>query len=441
MRHRQMRALAARRSILSLGIAMLVAMLVASSAFGADPRTKRVSVKTGGGQVTAGSFDAVVSADGRFVAFHSSAPGLVPGDTNTVQDVFVHDRRKKRTRRVSVKSNGAQADGSSGGPALSASGRFIAFGSRATNLVKGDDNAVDDVFVHDRKTKKTRRVSVRSNGVEGNDDSSHPSISANGRYVAFQSKASNLVRNDDNGVDDVFVHDRRTGKTKRVSVRSNGVEGDDRSLQSAVSPDGRYVAFASRAENLVGKDDNGRSDVFVHDRKMKKTQRVSVKNGGGQAEGGSFNPSISPKGRYVAFTSGAANIVGNDDNESEDVFLRDRKARKTKRVSVRTDGGEGDGSSFEPAVSADGRFVFFATDATDLVNNDHNDSTDILRRDRKKKKTKRISVRNRGGESQDHSEDPRVTPDGRWVVFESSAKLVGADTNDEWDIYIRGPLR
>src|SRR5207245_298074 len=207
-----------------------------------------------------------LSADGRFVAFTSVATNLVAGDANGVSDVFVHDRQAGTTERVSVDSAGSEGNGASTGVALSADGRFVAFTSVATNLVAGDTNGAADVFVHDRQTGTTERGSVDSAGSEGNGASTGVALSADGRFVAFTSAATNLVAGDTNGVTDVFVHDRQTGTTERVSVDSAGIEGNGASAGVALSADGRFVAFTSVATNLVAGDTNGAADVFVHDR-------------------------------------------------------------------------------------------------------------------------------------------------------------------------------
>jgi len=224
---------------------------------------QRVSVASGGTQGNGDSGCPSISADGRYVAFQSYASNLVPGDTNEVGDVFVHDRLTGQTTRVSVASDGTEGNDYSRRPSISADGRYVAFASLASNLVPGDTNGTWDVFVHDRLTGQTTRVSVASGGAQGNSGSWCPSISADGRYVAFQSYASNLVPGDTNGVLDVFVHDRLTGQTTRVSVASDGTQGDSYSFGSSISADGRYVAFSSLASNLVPGDTNDKPDIFV----------------------------------------------------------------------------------------------------------------------------------------------------------------------------------
>ena len=366
--------------VLGCAIGCGAVLAAASPALAANTKTKWISVRSNGAEANDGSFMSSTSANGRLVAFDSDASNLVGGDANDARDVFVRDLRAGKIRRVSVRSNGAEGNAASRDPSISASGRFVAFRSAASNLVGGDANGATDVFVHDRKTKRTRRVSVRANGAEGNAESVIPSISGNGRFVAFHSSASNLVDGDTNGARDVFVHDRRTGKTRRVSVRSNGTEGNDDSRGPSISADGRFVAFHSAASNLIGGDANGVSDVFVRNRRTGKTRRVSVHSNGTEGDGGSFEPAISADGRLVAFDSTASNLIGGDANGARDIFVHNRRAGKTRRVSVRSNGAEADSGSFAASISADGRFIAFGSFASNLVGGDANGSDDVFRR-------------------------------------------------------------
>ncbi len=226
------------------------------------------------------------------------------------------------TERVSVSSAEAEGNYRSNWSSVSADGRYVAFSSLADNLVAGDTNGVVDVFVRDRVTGITDRVSVSGAGEQGNDWSNWPSISADGRYVAFMSTANNLVAGDTNGSWDVFVRDRVSGETERVNVSSAGAEANGPSGYSVISADGRYVAFMSDATNLVPGDTNGRADVFVRDRMAGETQRVSVSSAGVEADGRSDENSISADGRYVAFGSRASNLVPGDTNGTRDIFVR-----------------------------------------------------------------------------------------------------------------------
>ncbi|MEA3402517.1 MAG: FlgD immunoglobulin-like domain containing protein [Armatimonadota bacterium] len=286
--------------------------------------TERVSVANDGSQGSNYSALPSISADGRYVAFEALASNLVPGDTNNYRDVFVHDRHTGQTTRVSVASDGWQANHRACCPSISADGRYVAFEALSSNLVPGDTNGWWDVFVHDQQTGQTTRVSVASDGIQADGLSFAPSISADGRYVAFYSDAVNLVPVDTNGWWDVFVHDQQTGQTTRVSVASDGTQGNDRSRGPSISADGRYVAFNSYASNLVPGDTNGQRDIFVHDPQTGQTTRVSVASDRTQANGGSYRPSISADGHYLAFESWASNLVPADTNRTGDVFVHDR---------------------------------------------------------------------------------------------------------------------
>jgi Tol biopolymer transport system component len=235
-------------------------------------------------QGNAESTNSSISADGRLVAFDSAASNLVPGDTNGRPDAFVHDRATGTTSCVSVDSDRVPRGGA--GPSISADGRFVAFWSFSPDLVHGDRNGTFDVFVHDRATGVTSLVSVDSSGVQGNGSSGGASISVDGRFVAFSSRASNLVLEDTNGWQDVFVHDRASGTVTRVSVGSAGMEGDHESHSPSISADGGFVAFESAASDLVSGDSNRTEDAFVHDRALVRVERVVPANG--SEAGGEF---------------------------------------------------------------------------------------------------------------------------------------------------------
>lgn len=341
-------------------------------------QTERVSVATNGTQSNEDVMWPAISGDGRYVTFHSRASNLVSGDSNDWYDAFVHDRQTGETRRVSVSSNGAQADKGSGNTSISTDGRYVSFSSIATNLVGGDTNETMDIFVHDLSTNKTSLVSKASNGALGNGPSNMTAISATGRYVAFASFASNLVGGDTNGFYDVFVHDRQTGTTTRVSVASDGTQGNEISYEPSISGDGRYVSFWSEASNLVAGDTNGVMDIFVHDRQTSLTRRVSVASDGSQANGTSENHSLSGDGRYIVFDSEADNLVSNDSNGYQDVFIHDLHTGKTRLVSVNAGRIQGELASLSPTISADGSQVIFSSSSTNLVSEDTNGQFDVF---------------------------------------------------------------
>lgn len=270
---------------------------------------------------------------------------------NFAFDTFLRDRLTGVTTRVSVSSAGSEGDGNSGG-SISADGRFIAITSDSTNLVPNDTNGGYDVFVHDRLTGVTDRISLSSTGEQGNDWSYNGHLSADGRFVAFESRATNLVPGDTNGWADVFVHDRSTGATTRVSVSSLGEQGEWLSEAAAISDDGRFVAWHSLSSHFVAGDTNNTFDVFVHDLSTGITERVSVSSTGEQGNG--FFPSVSGDGRFVAFSALAGNLVAGDTNGTVDVFVRDRATGTTQRASVSTAGAQAD-EAMRPTLNLSGR--------------------------------------------------------------------------------------
>ncbi len=424
-----------------IATSLLACLVVAAPTLAADPRTRRVSVSSTEGQAGSDSYDPSVSADGRYVTFESFASDLVANDTNGALDVFVRDRQTGITKRVSVSSAGSEANSYSRDPSISADGRYVAFESGANNLVANDTNGKTDIFVRDHLTGLTKRVSVSSGEGQANSHSFQPSISADGRHVAFMSKARDLVANDTNGALDVFVRDRREGSTRRVSISSGEGQADSGSSYPSISADGRYVAFESTASDLVANDTNGALDVFVRDRREGTTRRMSISSGEGQADSGSSYPSISADGRYVAFQSSASDLIADDTNGSYDVFVRDRQQGETRRVSISSAGIEGDRSSFVPSISADGRYVAFHSAARTLVANDTNGKADVFVRDRQQGVTRRVSLTSSGSQADERSWLPSISADGRYVAFESDASnLVANDTNGRFDVFVRGPL-
>jgi Tol biopolymer transport system component len=407
--------------------------------------TERVSLSATGTQANGGSFAPAISADGRFVAFESAASNLVAGDTNRQLDVFVRDRVTGTIERVSMSSAGVQADGASGEEAISPDGRFVTFVSGASNLVAGDTNGLDDVFVRDRATGVTERVSVSSTERQANDSSfcSFGSvISADGRFVAFNSSASNLVAGDTNRRWDIFVRDRKMGTTQRVSVSSAGKQANYDSFGGTISADGRSIAFDSQASNLVAGDTNGHFDIFVRNRTTGRTRRVSVSSTGIQGNGRSREPAISADGRLVVFTSFASNLVPDDKNGKTDVFVRNRATHRTRRVSLSSGGAEANGPSNDAAISADGSLVAFRAHASNLVARDTNRRWDIFVHERATGRTRRVSVSLAGAQANGRSRWPAISADGRVVAFVSYASnLVPDDTNNQPDAFVRARSR
>jgi Tol biopolymer transport system component len=415
----------------------IAAVVLCAASAAAAQVTERVSVATGGAQVHGRSLSPAISADGRTIAFVSEADDLVPGDTNGSRDVFVRDRIAGTTERVSVASGGAQAGGDSDSPALSADGRYVAFRSFASDLVAGDMNGCADVFVHDRVAGTTVRVSVDSSGLETNGASDLPSLSGDGQWIAFSSSANNLVPGDTNARKDVFVHDMLSGSTARVSVSTSGAQGNSGSDEAVLSADGRCVSFDSDASNLVPGDTNAVEDVFVRDFVAGTTELVSVSTGGIQGNAPTGQSSLSADGRFVSFYSIADNLVPGDTNATGDVFVHDRLTGTTERVSVDGSGAQADHGSISGWISGDGRCVAFVSYATNLAPGDTNSVPDIYLRDRALGTTERVSVSTGGAQADLSSTSDMLSADGRWVAFGSDATtLVAGDTNAVEDVFV-----
>ena len=419
---------------------VLAALSASSVAFAQT--TTRVSVTTGGAQANSDSAWPAITPSGRFVAFASFATNLVTGDTNGWTDVFVRDLQGPSTEIVSISSSGGTGDFNSEFPSISADGRYIAFESWASNLEPGDSNASDDIYVRDRLAGTTERISVSSLGAEGNWNSRHPSISGDGRYVVFGSIASNLVPGDNNAREDVFLHDRLAGTTVRLSTDAGGTEGNDNSFVPSISTDGRFVTFQSYASNLVPGDTNGHSDIFVRDLVSGTIELVSPGAGATQGNGDSEVPAISADGRFVVFQSLATNLVPGDTNGVRDIFVRDRLNGTTERASVSSGGVQANGVSSDPyeytAISGDGRFVAFPSLATNLVAGDTNGQEDVFVHDRLTGATERASASTAGAQSNGTSTAVALSGDGRYTLFHSGAtNLVAGDTNAVYDVFLR----
>ena len=394
--------------------------------------TRMVSVSPSNAPGNWESRSAVVSADGSTVAFRSKATNLVAGDTNGGEygdDIFVRNRTTGTTRRASVSSSGQQANYYSYLPSISANGEVVAFTSEASNLVSGDTNRAADVFVHSFVTGRTTRVSVGAGGRQaaGWSESSPLAISADGRYVAFWSDAPNLVSGDTNGHSDVFVRDRSTGVTTRVSVGPGGTAGNSDSTSAAMAANGKAVAFESTASNLVANDTNAARDVFLRDLANHVTRRMSVGPGGQQTAAGSYSydAAVSRDGMRVSFASTAANLVANDTNGETDVFVRDRATATTRLVSSDATGAPGGGTN--PVLSPDGRYVLFSSPRGVVVRDLGAGSTTL------------ITVGWDGQPDNASEEDPGgISTGGRVVVFSSNAtNLVKNDTYREQEVFLR----
>lgn len=376
----------------------------------------------------------VMSADGRFVVFSSHSSTLVPGDTNGRRDVFLRDRLTGKTERVDLGPGGTEANYGGEWPTISADGRYVAFFSAATNLVPFSGPVYYGVFVRDRQAGTLRRLGVDASGTPPNNSTVRPTISANGRYVAFYSLASNFLPGAAApNVYQLYVQDLQTGATQHVDAGMSGEPAGSEANTVSLSADGRYVAFSSHAPNLVPNDTNGMTDVFVRDRVLWTLERVSVSSDQQQGDSHSGVPAISADGRYVAFSSSATNLAPGGHWPHSGAFVRDLQLGTTKRLSVYQPGVQDPGTVSRPSISADGRYVAFGyypggEDATWYV----------VRRDRVLGSTAWVSLDSAGSVANDQSSVISMTPDGRFVAFTSVAtNLVAGDDAWSWDLFVR----
>jgi Tol biopolymer transport system component len=482
-----------RRFVTAVAVAATVTgagvSLVPAGAYDRPGFFTRVSVTSSGGQ---GSFSGLqigdcvvvrdtnpcvgsISANGRYVVFSSAADNLVPDDRNHAPDVFLHDRQTGKTELVDVALTGgtpiavgkptSPRSAGSFQPSVSADGRYVAYASNSPAIVTGDTNVDFDIFVRDRKTGTTERITNGLNGLQPLGDSTAPVISADGRYVAYDSDAPNLVPGDTNLVSDVFEYDRVSKHTVRVSVGLQGAQADDSSEEPSINADGRYVVFTSRATNLVTGDANSTTDVFVHDLKTGRVEAASVRSGEKAPPNDfRFTPSqssahaISADGRYVIFYSENGSFVPHDSDTSGsvyDAFVHDRKTGRTERVSVASSGAElnvgGKPVTYSEAIyaamSPDGRYVAFYQEQAPFPLADPNEYAVV--HDRVTGSTETISYI-----GQSSATPPPCTTDGqgasagdphmsfsnggRYFAFSScSGSIVKGDTNDEWDVFVR----
>ena len=378
-----------------------------------------------------------LSADGRFVAFDSGAENLVPGDTNGVRDVFVRDRQTGTTEIVSVSSAGVHGNANSRDPSISGDGRFVVFESWSYNLVANDTNNRKDIFLHDRLTGTTVRLNVSATGAEADRDSWQAVIATTGDFIAFESRATNLVTGDTNDKNDIYVVERLTGAIERVSISVGGPEANADCKQPAISAGGLYIAFETFASSLIPGDTNKKRDIIVRDRILGHLVRVSVDSAGGQSNQNSAEAALSFGGRFIAFESRASNLVLGDTNGKADVFVHDLILGTTERVSVDSTAGQGNGTSSECWISGSGQYVVFESRADNLVLSDNNDVDDIFLHNRQNGETRRISINATGVEGNDHSRNPVISINGLIIGFvSSSTNLVLSDTNIKDDIFI-----
>lgn len=403
-------------------------------------KIERVNVNSENAEANAESGKLYISGDGSVVTFESSATNLVPNDNAGERDMFLRDRRSGRTIRISNGINGSEADGDSFGSKMNWDGSEVVFESNAANLVPNDRNGSLDLFRYRRSTGGVERVSVDPAGQEHKTATSYAFVSANGQFLTFFSYANFTPEDTDDPavrrIEDIYFRDLATGAMELITVGWNGGKGNAGSICPSVSDDGNFVAFQSDASNLVPNDTNSKTDIFVRDRRARTTRRVSVFTGGREGLDSAADAKISGNGKFVAITTRAA-LVDDDKNGLVDVYAHNLDTGETERVSIGSNGAEGNRNSWDARISADGRFVAFDSDAGNLVPGDVNGRTDVFVRDRLLGKTHRLSVSHDGKPESGDSHHVRISANGQFIAFRSEANnLVPGDRNRVPDIFV-----
>jgi len=413
-----------KRSVLGLVSVFALVVALPTQAHALMGWTSLVSKSPGGQPGDYASTWPCMSSDGRFIAFQSIARNLVAGDTNGVEDVFVSDIASGTVTVASVGQSGARSNARSVHASISRNGRYVTFSTEASNLVPGDLNGLNDVYVRDLLGGTTRRASVSIEVTPTLDSSYNGSTSDDGRFVVFDSQADNLIEDDDNNVGDVFVRDMVTETNELVSVPAGGGQGDGWSHAPSMSADGRYIAFVSYSTNLV--NDAGGAGIFLRDRVLGTTTRVDVSPSGAPDNGYAYGARISADGSTVAYYSTGDNVIARDANSNYDIFVRDLVAKTTTCASLSLSGATGNSQSADPDISADGRYVTFSSHSSDLVLGDTNNRSDVFIRDRLVGTIKRLSVHSDGSQAFGITQD-RVPVDssGQRVAFTALGSTYG----------------
>ena len=398
--------------------------------------TEIVSVTSEGDQSSGYSVEPEVSDDGRHVVFYAAADDLVPGDTNGFADVFVRDRLTNETTRVSINSDGEQANGDCRFPTISGDGRMVAFHSSADNLVPDDTNSEWDIFVHDRNTGVTVRASLGPMGKESDAGGFFGSISGNGQFVVFNT-GEPLSEKDTNNVSDIYRHDLISKDTVRVSVGTGGFQIHGASVDAAISYYGEYVAFSSLANNVDPIDIDNRYDIYVRDILSDETELVSRSSSNKQSADEKCElPVVSADGQKIAFISEATNLIEGEQLGVKNAFLYDRSENLMRLMSRSYCGEPGDDRTHTVAVTPDGQWVVFFSEAQNLVPGGSWPEASIFLRNTLTNQILEVSEASDGSPANGGSFDPALTNDGHIVVFSSVAdNLVEDDMNDTHDIF------
>lgn len=397
---------------------------------------KRASVASDGTQANGSSEKASLNHDGRYLVFQSSGSNFIAGDNATTSDIFRKDVATGALVAASLNADGVRGDYYSFDPHISSDGQFVSFHSPASNFASPDIYGVHDAYRKNVATGEIIRVSQSADGVEANDYSAFATMSADGRFVAFMTYSTNISPGDTSSTSDIYLKDCTTGSLIRVSVTAAGIPGNGAHANPVISADGRYVVFESLSTNFVAGDTNAKRDLFRKDLVTGALVRVSTKADGQEANGDCYDASLSADGRYLLFTSKADNLVPNDLNGSEDIFRKDLETGEIMRVSTSASGFQGNNNSTEASISADGRYALFNSLASNLVPNDTNGSSDVFRKDLMTGEILRVSLNQIGTEIAGASTQGVLSADGLRAAFTTTAStVVTGDTNGVADIF------
>ena len=399
--------------------------------------TTRLSETSLGAEADSSSFSVKLSDDGRFAVFQTNATNLISADTNGVSDVVLKDLQTGALTCMSCAAGGAVGDGASTSPAISGDGRFVAFQSAATNLVAGDSNIATDVFVREIATGALEIASRATGvaGVQGSATSGQARLSSTGQFVVFSSTATNLVSGDTNTQADAFVRDRLNSVTTRVSVSTGGAQasgGVGGATASTISADGRFIVFTSGQQTLSAGDSNSLTDAFLHDRQTTTTERLSTTLG---TTGSCLDPTISADGNVVAFSSTFADLVPGDTNAARDTFYRARTGAVLTRITA-VGAVEANGALEVPSFNGNGTKIAFQSAASNLVAADTNATNDVFSLNVATGVITRISVSTAGVEATGSSTFPWYASNSDIIAFSSGASnLIANDVNASVDTF------
>jgi Tol biopolymer transport system component len=425
-------------AVVPVGFAGTAHAASAATTATSGPDTRLVSVAADGGAANGAADRPQISGDGRYVTFDSDATNLTTGTPTVVRRVYRRDLASGTTQVVSASSTGRAAGAWSSFSWPSDDGHLVAFVSDDLSLA-ATTAAARSVYVRDLSAARTELVSVSSTGRPGNGASSRPMMSPDGRFVAFSSFSSNLSPAGGNGQEQVYLRDRVAGTTRLVSVAAGGGLGNNRSYRGMVSADGRFVAFSSFATNLTAGADPAVESIFVRDLVAGTTTRVTVRPDGRPAPLGGSRPYLSPNGRYVVFNSYDP-LVPSDTDTRDDVYVYDRATGAMERQSTAVGGGGPNSDSLRGFVTDDGTRSVFNSYATNLTVNDRNSAGDVFLRDRTSGTTKLLSVSWYGGGADAESYRPVTSNDGSVVAYLSRARnLVVGDPSTDWQVYAVSP--